>query len=301
MPWIESHTVLLRHRKLRDFARALRLKPVYALGHLHALWHAALDQAEDGDLSSWSDEFIAESADYPMDDASRFVSLLRSHGWLDGKLLHDWLDYAGRYLQRKYGTSHPEKLEAMRNKHAEGKKGRPPDTPNGLECRSSVTEEPLHRVPTAPVPTNPHTVAHARGAGAPKRLNGIPATVDEVIAAGKILIRPKSEAACRSFWNHYESQKKTNENGAEFWVTGGENPTIVTHWRNKLENWKEDRSKEPGFWEKSKSLELFEKEIKAIEARASHTAMGVEIEPKDKERYAELKAKRKAIKKELGL
>jgi hypothetical protein len=97
MPWVESHTVLTRHRKLIELSKELRLKPVYAMGHLHSLWHVALEQAEDGDLSSWSDEFIADSAQYPA-DAPQFVRLLQNHGWLDGKLLHDWLDYAGRYL-----------------------------------------------------------------------------------------------------------------------------------------------------------------------------------------------------------
>jgi hypothetical protein len=101
MAWIESHTILLRHRKLIALAKALRLKPVYCLGHLHALWHVAMEQAEDGDLSSWTDEFVAESAGF-QGDAPRFVSLLQTHGWLDGKILHDWLEYAGRFLHGKY-------------------------------------------------------------------------------------------------------------------------------------------------------------------------------------------------------
>ena len=110
MAWIESHTVLLRHRKLIDLSAELRLKPVHALGHLHALWHAALEQQEDGDLSKWSDTFIANAASFT-GDAPRFVSLLEKHGWLDdGRLLHDWLDYAGRYLRRKYERSAAGKL-----------------------------------------------------------------------------------------------------------------------------------------------------------------------------------------------
>ena len=103
MLWIESHTVLLRHRKTVGLARALRLRPAYVLGHLHALWHAALEQREDGDLSSWSDEIIADLSDFP-GDAPQYVRLLQEHGWLDGKLLHDWLDYAGRYLVTKYSA-----------------------------------------------------------------------------------------------------------------------------------------------------------------------------------------------------
>lgn len=114
MAWIESHTVLIRHRKLLSIARELRLKPVYMLGHFHALWHAALEQQEDGDLSSWSDELIAELAAYH-GNAPQFVSLLQQSGWLDGKIIHDWWDYAGRYLTKKYQTSNPDRLKAIRD------------------------------------------------------------------------------------------------------------------------------------------------------------------------------------------
>lgn len=109
MAWIESHTVLVRHRKLIELARELRLRPVYTMGHLHALWHAALEQQEDGDLSKWSDGLIAESSDFP-GDAPQYVRLLQKHEWLDGKVIHDWLEYAGRYLESRYRSSDPERL-----------------------------------------------------------------------------------------------------------------------------------------------------------------------------------------------
>lgn len=109
MAWIESHTVLSRHRKLKELARALRLKPVQVMGHLHALWHSALEQQEDGILSSWTDDLVADAALYE-GDASKFVSLLQTHGWLDGKTLHDWLDYSGHYLVSKYKTRRKARL-----------------------------------------------------------------------------------------------------------------------------------------------------------------------------------------------
>lgn len=116
MAWIESHTVLIRHKKLILMAKELRLKPVYLLGHLHALWHTALEQQEDGDLSSWSDDLIADYSAY-LGDSFQYVSLLQRFGWLDGKLLHDWMDYAGRYLESKYRTARPDYLESIRKKH----------------------------------------------------------------------------------------------------------------------------------------------------------------------------------------
>jgi hypothetical protein len=112
MPWIESHTVLLRHRKVLQLADDLSIQPVYVIGHLHALWHCALEQQEDGDLSEWPDSMIAQAAAYP-GDALHFVKCLQARGWLDGKLVHDWLEYAGKYLESKYRTSNPEKLKKI--------------------------------------------------------------------------------------------------------------------------------------------------------------------------------------------
>ena len=116
MAWIESHTILTRHRKLVFMAKELRLKPVYLMGHLHALWHAAMEQQEDGDLSSWTDEIIAEYAQF-QGDAPQFVSLLQKYRWLDGKLIHDWLEYAGKYLESKYRSSNYNRLINIWEKH----------------------------------------------------------------------------------------------------------------------------------------------------------------------------------------
>lgn len=116
MAWIESHTVLMSHRKTLGLARDLRIRKSYAMGHLHALWHTALTQQENGDLSSWTHEMIAECADYP-GNAPQFVELLRKHGWMDGDYkLHDWWQYAGPYLRGKYKKS-PEKWIAVRDRY----------------------------------------------------------------------------------------------------------------------------------------------------------------------------------------
>ena len=64
MAWIEVHTPLIRHRKLRRLARSLKITPVQALGHLVALWGSVLELAEDGDITKWSVEDIAEYAQY---------------------------------------------------------------------------------------------------------------------------------------------------------------------------------------------------------------------------------------------
>ena len=116
MAWIESHAVLLRHRKVLQMASVLSLPPVVIMGHLHALWHAVLEQQEDGDLSAWPDDVIACAAAYT-GDSTAFVRALQGQKLLDGKVVHDWLDYAGRYLTNKYRTANPNKLKAIYKLH----------------------------------------------------------------------------------------------------------------------------------------------------------------------------------------
>lgn len=116
MAWIESHTVLIRHRKTISFALMLGIKPVEAVGYLTVFWHAVLEQEPSGDLSNWSDDFIA-SASHWTGDAAVFCSALRENGWLDGQIVHDWMDYAGRYLNSKYHTSNPRFLKNLRRRN----------------------------------------------------------------------------------------------------------------------------------------------------------------------------------------
>ena len=117
MAWVESHTVLIRHRKTVSFALELGIKPVQAVGHLHALWHSALEQAEDGDLSKWTKGFIAAAACWE-GDAEKFCKALVDCGWMtEAGLLHDWLDYVGRYLRDRYHSKNRAKLVEMWAKH----------------------------------------------------------------------------------------------------------------------------------------------------------------------------------------
>ncbi len=116
MAWIESHTVLPRHRKVAHAALLLDMDPAHFLGCLHCLWHSALEQQEDGDLTRWPDAFTANAASFK-GDPTAWLEALRTAGWLDGSVLHDWLDYAGRFLESRYRTADPEKLVAIWAKH----------------------------------------------------------------------------------------------------------------------------------------------------------------------------------------
>ncbi len=109
MPWIESHSVIGRHRKFKGLARQLKISLPQAIGHMHLLWHTAIEQAEDGDLSTWTPGSIAESASWEGSE-QEFLKAVQDNQLMDGQKIHDWLDYAGKYLTSKYKTSHPEKL-----------------------------------------------------------------------------------------------------------------------------------------------------------------------------------------------
>lgn len=117
MPWIESHSTIGRHRKTIHAALSLGIEPVQMVGHLHLLWHAALEQQEDGDLRDWPDSMVAFQAQY-RGDAGAFVVALTEAGWLtEDRLLRGWLDYVGRYLEAKYRTADPDRLAEIYGRH----------------------------------------------------------------------------------------------------------------------------------------------------------------------------------------
>lgn len=120
MAWIESHTTLIRHKKTIFTAQSLKIPAVYVVGHLHVLWHSALEMSEDGDLSGMTPQMIADLSGY-RGDAEMFVRCLIDNRWLDQigdkLLIHDWLDYAGKYLIGKFKSHGREKLEKIWSKY----------------------------------------------------------------------------------------------------------------------------------------------------------------------------------------
>jgi hypothetical protein len=154
--WIEIHTVLSRHRKLKELGIALGIKAVHAKGHLVSIWLTALEQQEDGDMRKWSDAFLAEAAEFD-GDATAFRKTLEAQGWLDNGLIHDWLDYAGRYLMNKYASSNISRLKEIwavhgrRYGHATGKQPK----------RNRNETTPYHTIPNLPNLTLPNQ-QHAR-------------------------------------------------------------------------------------------------------------------------------------------
>jgi hypothetical protein len=93
MAWVESHQELGRHPKTRKLARSLGISVPCAVGHLHFMWWWAMDFAQDGDLSRYDVEEIAEGGMWE-GDASAFVAALVSAGFVEREgerqWLHDW-------------------------------------------------------------------------------------------------------------------------------------------------------------------------------------------------------------------
>ena len=135
MAWIESHSVLIEHRKVREAANLLGIEPVHFLGHLHCLWHKVIELREDGDITSWSVDDISYYARWK-GDVNIFYDALKNR-FIDEKnekkLIHDWFDYAGKYLYAKYHQNNPKLLKQIKKMYQKKgyKIGYPKGSPKG--------------------------------------------------------------------------------------------------------------------------------------------------------------------------
>ena len=105
MAWIESHQSLARHRKTLRAAGRLSVDRATLIGHLHFLWWWALDNVgADGRLGDMTAYEIAAAAEWP-GDPEQFLAALIEAGFIDetpdGLVLHDWYDYAGKFIDRR--------------------------------------------------------------------------------------------------------------------------------------------------------------------------------------------------------
>lgn len=119
MAWIESHTNLHRHPKIIKTQRVFGWDNDQAVGKMMKFWHWCLEFADSGVLDAYDAEDIAAVFGVTL-DPSALVQRMVAIGWLDDDpvlRVHDWLDYAGKYLHAKYHTSNPEKLNGIYAAH----------------------------------------------------------------------------------------------------------------------------------------------------------------------------------------
>ena len=108
MTWLESHQTIRDHPKKDHLAELLfngstpnDVADYAAAGVLHYLWYWALDFAQDGDLSKFSDRQLAKGCRWQGDPAT-LVQALTVAGFIDeDRRIHDWDEYAGRLIQRR--------------------------------------------------------------------------------------------------------------------------------------------------------------------------------------------------------
>ena len=115
MAYVEAHASLKDHPKTKKVARLLDIPKVQVVGHMLCLWWWCQDYAQDGNLSKYSPEDIAEAAEWEGEPECFVEALLGcgnkdAPGFLtieaDGALvIHDWYLYGGKlFVQRKQGA-----------------------------------------------------------------------------------------------------------------------------------------------------------------------------------------------------
>lgn len=113
------YTNLLSHPKTGRLVDTLGLNSssvepeTIAAGMLVSLWTWAAQNAYHGDLSACSDRVIAKACMWKK-EPQKLVKALQECGWMDGKVLHDWDEYAELYINQIDNTREKTK-ERVRN------------------------------------------------------------------------------------------------------------------------------------------------------------------------------------------
>ncbi|NLH02510.1 MAG: DnaD domain protein [Clostridiales bacterium] len=102
MAWIELHQTLPSNKKTIRLKKLLKIKTPQAIGHLCLLWLWALDNAQDGDLSDFSPDEIAEIMEWTGKDPQQLINALIESGFLDDSMnIHNWHEYTGRLIEKR--------------------------------------------------------------------------------------------------------------------------------------------------------------------------------------------------------
>jgi hypothetical protein len=125
MAYVEAHAELRNHPKTKKAARALGVHKAQMIGHLLCLWWWCQDYAEDGDLSCYDPEDIAEAAEWE-GNANEFIEALETcgarggAGFLErnndgGLSIRDWFDYGGKLAVKREQDRERKARERKRN------------------------------------------------------------------------------------------------------------------------------------------------------------------------------------------
>lgn len=187
MAWIESHQELREHPKTKRLCRLLELPRPTVVGYLHFLWWWAYDYAPEGDLSSFTDDDLADAIDWS-GSPEKLVSALVESGFLnDDRQIHDWGDFAQKWIERRRADRERKRAErASPSKVQEMSAGQAPEihSPSGVTGPNRTLTGPDLTVPDhqpKSFPDGKDLAAGAAGNGRGReRPSGVPS---DVIAA----------------------------------------------------------------------------------------------------------------------
>jgi hypothetical protein len=104
MAWVESHQEIGTHPKTKKAARLAGVSVPTMVGHLHLVWHWALDFAQEVDISA-IDPWILEDAALWGGAEGVLYEALQGAGFIDHdgetRTLHDWYEYAGKLIEQR--------------------------------------------------------------------------------------------------------------------------------------------------------------------------------------------------------
>lgn len=162
MAWIESHQAMENHPKRKMLSNLMKWDKYATIGKIHAFWWWCLEFAPSGDLSRWNDALLAESVGLNADEGKAFVDAMVQSGWIDRDRekgvfrVHDWVEYAGRYLRDSKFKHHPEKwkevLKLYNKKRTKNVSRLSADNPPKISRKSAVPN--LTKPKENPLPPN---------------------------------------------------------------------------------------------------------------------------------------------------
>ena len=129
------------------------------IGFLHRFWWTVLEVSPSGDITALSSpEVMAEMLDMPVEVVARALKAMENQdpklAFLERKagriLVHDWLEYAGRYLKDSRFRRSPEKYEEIERIHAAAV-----DSPPGPRLSADSPPTVRDTLPTLPNPPIP--------------------------------------------------------------------------------------------------------------------------------------------------
>ena len=215
MAWIEVHQGLREHRKTYACAEKLKISRVVMVGTLVSLWLWALDNAQDGSLYGISNLTIARVCDWPEKKAADLINALVECGWLDkdGDIMriHDWMEYAGRLMDRR-------EKDKVRKKNSRKKPVTSEGCPQDVRGKSSATVPiPYRTVPEYTISGN----------------NTVSICVPDAEKAPAI----KEGRSFTQFWEDYPN-KADRDDAWEAWKNLNPDAETVLKIKSGLEAWK---------------------------------------------------------------